>query len=158
MKDRLIEGKMARESHMVEAMVSGYHVYKEIWCAAVGKELSCIREVENYSDPFAVAVVRSGVIVGHVPRKKLSVCSMFLRRGGTISCRVTGDRRYSATTTNVIDRAACKSRWPCPLLTLFRGFNFRGLPINRENRENWTPRKFPTIRYQAVYPGVLVSA
>ena len=30
---------------------------------------------------------------------------------------------------------------------LFCGFNFRGLPINRENRENWTPRKFPAIRY-----------
>ena len=26
---------------------------------------------------------------------------------------------------------------------LFCGFNFRGLPINRENRENWTPQKFP---------------
>ena len=51
--------------------------------------------MENYRDPFAVAVVRSGVIVGHVPRKILSICSMFLRRGGTISCRVTGGRRYS---------------------------------------------------------------
>ena len=30
---------------------------------------------------------------------------------------------------------------------LFRGFNFRGLPVNRENRENWIPRKFPAIRY-----------
>ena len=80
---------------MIEAMVRGYHVYKEIWCAAVGEELSCIREVENYRDPFAVAVVRSGVIIGHVPRKISSVCSMFLRRGGTISCRVTGSRRYS---------------------------------------------------------------
>ena len=69
---------------MIEAMVRGYHVYKEIWCAAVGEELSCMREVENYRDPFAVAVVRSGVIVGHVPRRISSVCSMFLRRGGTI--------------------------------------------------------------------------
>ena len=51
--------------------------------------------MENYRDPFAVAVVRSGVILGHVPRKISSVCSMFLRRGGTISCRVTGGRRYS---------------------------------------------------------------
>ena len=28
-----------------------------------------------------------------------------------------------------------------------RGFNFRALPVNRENRENWIPRKFPAIRY-----------
>ena len=32
-------------------------VIKEVWCPAVGKELSCMREVENYHDPFAVAVV-----------------------------------------------------------------------------------------------------
>ena len=25
------------------------------------------RKVENYHDPFAVTVVRSGVIIGHVP-------------------------------------------------------------------------------------------
>ena len=50
---------MAHESHMIETMVCGYHMYKEIWCAAVGEEqLSCIREVESYRDPFAVAVVR----------------------------------------------------------------------------------------------------
>ena len=30
---------------------------------------------------------------------------------------------------------------------LFRGFNFRGLPVNRENRENWIPPKFPAILY-----------
>ena len=28
-------------------------VIKEVWCAAVGEELSCMREVENYHDPFA---------------------------------------------------------------------------------------------------------
>ena len=61
---------------MIEAMVCGYHVYKEIWCAAVGEELSCMREVENYRDPFAVAVVRSGVIVDHVPRK-IYIVGMF---------------------------------------------------------------------------------
>ena len=57
---------MEGKSHVVETMVCGYHVYKEICCAAVGEELSCIREVENYRycDPFAVAVVRLGVIVG----------------------------------------------------------------------------------------------
>ena len=67
---------MARKSHIIEAMVRGYHVYKEIWCAAVGEELSCIREMKSYCDPFAVAVVRLEVIVGHIPRKIPSVCSM----------------------------------------------------------------------------------
>ena len=45
---------------------------KEVWCAAVGEELSCMREMEKYHDPFAVAVVRSGVIVGHVPSLEVS--------------------------------------------------------------------------------------
>ena len=46
---------------------SGYHVYRDIWVAAVSEELSCVRETDNHRDPFAVAVARSGIIVGHVP-------------------------------------------------------------------------------------------
>ena len=49
----------------------------------------------NSKEPFAVAVVKSQVAVGHIPRKISSICSMFLRHGGTICCRVTGSRRYS---------------------------------------------------------------
>ena len=40
-----------------------YHVYKEVWCAAIGDELSCM----SYHNLFAVAVMRSDVVVGHVP-------------------------------------------------------------------------------------------
>ena len=47
-------------------------VIKEVWCAAVGEEPSCMREMENYHNLFAVAVVRSGVIVGHVPSLEVS--------------------------------------------------------------------------------------
>ena len=60
------------------------------------EELSCVTEV-NYRDPFALAVVRSGV-VGHIPRKISSMCSMFETKnyqGGTISCRITGSCRQS---------------------------------------------------------------
>ena len=58
---------------MIKAMVHGCHVYKEVWCAAVGEELSCMREVENYRGLFAEAVVRSGVIIGHVPSLAVSL-------------------------------------------------------------------------------------
>ena len=84
------------ETFAVESMVRGYHVYKDIWISAVGEELPCVREMENLRDPFAVAVARSGITVGHIPRKISSTCSMFLRLGGMINCRVTGERRYSA--------------------------------------------------------------
>ena len=44
----------------------------------------------------------------------------------------------------------CRRRENVHLGFLFRGFNFRGSPVNRENRENWLPRKFPAIRYLAI--------
>ena len=80
----------------VEAMVRGYHQYKEIWDAEVGEKLECQRETGNPHDIFAVAVLKSGVILGHIPKKISSICSLFLWRGGVIHCRVTGVRRYSA--------------------------------------------------------------
>ena len=61
------------ETLSVEAMVRGYHVYQEIWDAALGEQLSCKREPGNRKDPFAVAVVRALVTVGHLPKKILSV-------------------------------------------------------------------------------------
>ena len=82
-------------------MVRGYHEYKSIWTNPFdGEELICEREVGNHSDPQAVAVKKeiSHVlqIVGHVPRRISSICSIFIRRGGVIRCRVTGLRRYSS--------------------------------------------------------------
>ena len=60
-------------SFKVEAMVRGYHRYKEIWDAALGEQLQSERETDNHHDIFAVAVLKSGVVVGHVPRKASSV-------------------------------------------------------------------------------------
>ena len=44
-----------RVSFSVEAIVRGYHTYKDIWAAVVGEELPCQREVGNQVDTFAVA-------------------------------------------------------------------------------------------------------
>ena len=38
----------------------------------------------------------TAVVVGHVPCFISPICSVFLRRGGTINCRVTGTRKYSS--------------------------------------------------------------
>lgn len=84
-----------RASFSIEAMVRGYHAYKDIWTAVHGEELLCQREDGNRVDAFAVAVVKDETVVGHVPKKISSVCSLYLRRGGSIVCRVTGPRRYS---------------------------------------------------------------
>lgn len=83
------------EERRKEMCIRGYHVYKEIWDAIVGEILQCERETDNEKDRYAVAVKRRGRVVGHLPRKFSCVCSLFLRRGGLISCTVTGTRRYS---------------------------------------------------------------
>lgn len=53
----------------IEAMVRGYHVYKDIWNADIGEEFPCKIEVGNKFDPFAVAVMRGDTVIGHIPRK-----------------------------------------------------------------------------------------
>ena len=75
-------------------MVMGYHVYKEFWDAVVGQEFPCKhehrystlcsieyvwREDGNRVDTFAVAEVRGDTGIGHVPRKILSICSLYQR-------------------------------------------------------------------------------
>ncbi len=46
-------------SFSVETVVRGFHVYNEVWDAAVGEELPCRRDVGNSHDPYAVAMVRA---------------------------------------------------------------------------------------------------
>ena len=68
------------ERFSIDYCVREYHIYNDIWEASVGEELSCQLENGNRSDPFAVAIIKSVMIVGHVPRKISAVCSLFLRR------------------------------------------------------------------------------
>ena len=46
----------------------------------------------NLADRFAVAVMKGGTVVGHIPRKISNVCSIFIRKGGSIFCLTTGSR------------------------------------------------------------------
>ncbi len=60
----------------------------------LGEELGCIREGDNSSDPYAVAVMRVSAVVGHTQRRTSSV---FLQKdGSSISGKVTGPMRYSS--------------------------------------------------------------
>ena len=82
--------------HELESCVRGHHTYKEVWTPVTGEVLTCARETVNLHDHFAVKVLRAGVIVGHLPKKISTICSLFLSKGGTISCQVSGNRRYSS--------------------------------------------------------------
>ena len=83
-------------SCVMEAMIRGYHEYQSIWKAEIGENLTCIRKPGNVRDPYAVAVIKSesSTIVGHVPRKISAICSLFLRKGGSIF------RKWLANATN----------------------------------------------------------
>ena len=46
----------------VKLCVRGYHIYHDIWEAAVGETLVCLREPRNSHDRHAVAVEMNGRI------------------------------------------------------------------------------------------------
>ena len=71
--------------------IRGYHVYT--WEASIGEALTCEGEPGNAANRYAVAVKKDSSIVGYLPRKLTRVCSLFLHRGGTIGCTVTGQRK-----------------------------------------------------------------
>ena len=81
----------------VESSVCGHHVYMQEWTPFIGEKLECQREEANEQDPYAVAIVkrtagRRTKVVGHVPRRILAACSLFLQRSGNIKCTITGAR------------------------------------------------------------------
>ena len=52
---------------MIKLCVCGYYVYKDIWGAAIGKELSREREPRNIRGGYAVAVENDrAVVIGHI--------------------------------------------------------------------------------------------
>ena len=57
------------ENFEKECSIRGYHVYKEIWESAISEELDCRREPSNAVDRYAVAVMKSGTVVGYLPKK-----------------------------------------------------------------------------------------
>ena len=143
-------------------MIRGYHEYQGIWEAEVGENLTCIREPGKVRDPYAVAVTKpeSLIIVGHVPRKMSAICSLFLRKGGSIIRKWLANATNSAfsvqhslwfiSTTPILLIScaggtvhACSSqvsvgtgRQSYRIAGNFRGIKFRGFTLIRENSEN----------------------
>lgn len=63
--------------------------------AHLGQELPRGREEGNGKDPYAVAALRENAVIGHVPRRISTACSLFLHREGSVHCIITAARRYS---------------------------------------------------------------
>ena len=85
------------DSATIESCVRGHHIYKAYWSPFKGEKLVCCQEKNNSHDPYAVAVMKEKMIVGHVPRKISAACSLFLdKEDTTITCTITGKRCYSS--------------------------------------------------------------
>ena len=71
-------------------------MYQNDRTPVLGEVLQCSCEVSNVYDPFAIKVTKNGSVVGYLPKKITSTCSLFIRKGGIIYCEVTDlNRRYS---------------------------------------------------------------
>ena len=79
----------------IDTVIRGHHVYKDVWTPIIGEVLQCEKEEGNSHDLYAVAVKKLDSIVGHVPRTISTLYHLFLSRGGSITCTVTGIRKYS---------------------------------------------------------------
>lgn len=51
-----------------ESIVTGHHVFKNVWTPYVG-ELSSAQERENQHDRYAVSVKKREELVGHMPTR-----------------------------------------------------------------------------------------
>ena len=96
-------------------------MYKGIWTAAIGEELSCRRQTNNVTDRYSVAVIKDDAIVGHLPKKYFKIFSLFIRRGRSITCKVIGRCHYSR------DLPQGGLEIPCKLILLGKSDNIKNV-------------------------------
>ena len=77
---------------LYESVICGHHVYKRVWTPITAEILSVITDLANRHNHFAVAVLKAGAIVGHVPKEVSRVFYevsrvfyFFLLHGGRIN-------------------------------------------------------------------------
>ena len=88
-----------------ESIVRGYHEYKDSWTPDIGDILPTEPEPENEYDKYAVAVMNSDRVVGHMPRDPAKHCNTFMERGGQIECKITDvPRKQELTMTKDEER------------------------------------------------------
>uniref|UniRef100_A0A1X7U355 HIRAN domain-containing protein n=1 Tax=Amphimedon queenslandica TaxID=400682 RepID=A0A1X7U355_AMPQE len=59
---------MAAWMFQKESVITGHHVYKTVWTPIISEELHTEVEDDNGHNKYAVAVMKSNGIVGHMPR------------------------------------------------------------------------------------------
>ena len=84
---------MPRDCYIFDCFLRGHHVYKDGWTPTVGECWNCMREPLNKKDKNAVAFMKDGKVVSHVPLSYSRCISQFLQiDSSSVSCKVTGKR------------------------------------------------------------------
>ena len=73
----------------LDSFITGFHVYKEKWLPDDGQILIAEKQPDNKYDPYAVAVKKEGVVIGHLPRDERHVIFFFLQTDYTAKCIAT---------------------------------------------------------------------
>ena len=83
----------------VPCCIRGYHIYRwKQWKAEIGSILTSEPEVRPgalVEDKYSIAVLDNGQTIGHVPKFLSQLIFFFLKYEGTLSIKVTGERRFS---------------------------------------------------------------
>uniref|UniRef100_A0A1X7VJY3 HIRAN domain-containing protein n=1 Tax=Amphimedon queenslandica TaxID=400682 RepID=A0A1X7VJY3_AMPQE len=74
------------------SVIRGHHVYKRVWTPVFGEILSATRKEDNSFDKHAVAILKDGLIVGHLPKEFSRVSSYFLLQEGQMEAHVNGKK------------------------------------------------------------------
>ena len=97
----------------LQSFIRGHHVYKDVWMPVIGEVLLLRREPSNVKDSYAVAIVKDGDVVGHVPYNISAIASHFL-------CREC-NKAFAEVTGNEVNRGGgyglevpCKYRFYGP--------------------------------------------
>ena len=137
---------------MVDSCVRGFHVYQDIWTPTTGECLSCQTEDSNAFDPYAVAIRKSANVIGHVPQKISAACSLFIQRGGTLTCIIIDShRQYSADLPQGGLQIPCKLEFKCDdadLLSNIKKLVRSAPPIDFELKHH-TPAAVPKRKLNA---------
>ena len=57
---------LGMETHVFDSYIQGHHVSKDFWMPVIDEELVCAQQSGNPHDPYAVAIKKGSLVVGHV--------------------------------------------------------------------------------------------
>ena len=113
----------------IESYVHGHHFYMQEWTLFIGEKLECQGEEANEKDSNAAVIMKRTVgpghrtkVVGQVPGRISTACSLFLLQSGNLKCKITGARCYSSNLPQG------KLEVPCTLLLV--GSSLRNSYLN----------------------------